>query len=212
MVVPKPANVTFEQAAAVPTSAVTALQGLRASGLAAGQSILVIGAGGGVGIFAVQLAASLGAEITGVCSGAKAELVRSLGADHVIDYTRDDFATQDRRYDVILDTAGNRPLRVLRRALAPKGTLVLVGGENGGRLVAGFDRQLRALALSPFVSQRLTGLAAVVRREDLIRLSELLAAGSIVPVIDRAYPLADAVAAFRLLESGKAQGKIVIAG
>ncbi len=211
LLVPKPPSVTFEQAAAVPTSATTALQGLRVAGrLTNGQSVLVIGAAGGVGIFAVQLARAFGAVVTGVCSPGKADLVRSLGAHHVIDYTSEDFTAQGRRYDLILDMAGNRPVRRLRRALTPAGTLVIVGGEGGGRILGGFDRSLRALALSPFVGQRLTGLVAVQRRADLLVLADMLAAGTLTPVIDRVYPLSEAREAFRMLESGNPRGKLVI--
>ncbi|MGH2766314.1 MAG: NAD(P)-dependent alcohol dehydrogenase, partial [Actinomycetota bacterium] len=151
-VLPKPANLTFEQAAAVPISAITALQALRDKGqVQPGQRVLVIGAAGGVGTFAVQLAKAFGAEVTGVCSTTKADLVRSIGADDVIDYTRDDFADGARRYDLILDTAGRRSLSHLRRALTPRGTLVIIGGEGGGRWLGGFDRNFRAGMLSPFV-------------------------------------------------------------
>jgi NADPH:quinone reductase-like Zn-dependent oxidoreductase len=165
---PKPANLTFEQAAGVPTSAQSALQGLRdAGGIRAGQSVLIIGASGGVGTFAVQLAKAFEAHVVGVCSPTKLDLVRSIGADHVIDYTRQDFADQTHRYDVILDTAGRHSLSHLRRALAPRGTLVIVGGEGGGRLTGGFERQLGAVVLSPFCRQQLRSLTAVDRRQDL---------------------------------------------
>ena len=153
---PKPANLTFEQAAAVPISASTALQGLRDKGqIQPGQHVLIIGASGGVGTFAVQLAKAFGAEVTGVCSTTKVDLVRTIGADHVIDYTREDIAGAGQRYDLILDIGGNRSLSHLRRALTPDGTLVLLGGEGGGRWIGGMDRQVRALAISPFVSQKL---------------------------------------------------------
>jgi NADPH:quinone reductase-like Zn-dependent oxidoreductase len=152
-IVPKPANLTMEQAAAVPASALTALQGLRDQGqIQPGQKVLIIGASGGVGTYAVQLAKAFGAEVTGVCSTTKVDMVRSIGADHVIDYTRDDFAKGAQLYDLILDTAGNRSLSHLRRALTPQGTLVIVGAETGGRWLGGSDRQIRALMLSPFVS------------------------------------------------------------
>jgi NADPH:quinone reductase-like Zn-dependent oxidoreductase len=209
-VAPKPANLTFEQAAAVPVSAVTALQGVRDKGkVQSGQKVLIIGAAGGVGTFAVQLAKAFGAEVTGVCSTTKLDLVRSIGADHVIDYTRDDFADGGRRYDVILDTAGNRSLSHLRRALTPKGTLVIVGGEGGGRWF-GVGRQLRALMLSPVVSQRLGTFIAKVNSEDLLALKELLEAGKVTPVIDRTYPLAEVPDAIRYLHEGHARGKVVI--
>jgi NADPH:quinone reductase-like Zn-dependent oxidoreductase len=211
LMLPKPTAVTFVQAAAVPTSAVTALQALRDAGrLTAGQSVLVIGAAGGVGIFAVQLVRAFGAEVTGVCSTTKLDLVRSIGADHVIDYTREDFVTSGRRYDLIIDTAGNRSLSRLRRALTPHGTLVIVGGESAGRWSGGFGRQIRAMVLSPFVSQRLRGLAAVQRRADLTVIREMLAAGTLTPVIDRTYPLAEGRDALLRLESGDALGKIVV--
>lgn len=207
----KPANFTFAQAAAVPSSALTALQGLRDQGeVQAGQKVLIIGAAGGVGTFAVQLAKAFGAEVTGVCSTTKVELVRSIGADHVIDYTRDDFAQMGQRYDVILDTAGNRPLSHLRRGLTPRGTLVIVGGEEGGRWLGGTDRQIRALVLSPFVRHRLRSFIATSRTEDLQLLSELIEAGKVTPVIDRTYALSEAPEAIRHLEEGHARGKAVI--
>ena len=207
----KPGNLTFEQAAAVPTSASTALQGLRdAGGLQAGQSVLIIGASGGVGTFAVQLAKEFGAHVTGVCSTAKAELVRSLGADDVVEYTRDDFAERPEHYDLILDTAGRRSLAQLRRALTPRGTLVIVGGEGGGRLTGGFERQLRAVALSRFVSQRLLSLTAVDRRADLLFLKDLIEAGKLTPVVDRIYALPDAASALADADEGHGRGKKVI--
>jgi NADPH:quinone reductase-like Zn-dependent oxidoreductase len=208
----KPANLTFEQAAAVPISALTALQAIRDEGaVQPGQEVLIIGAAGGVGSFAVQLARAFGAEVTGVCSTTKVDLVGSIGADHVIDYTRDDFADGTRRYDLIVDTAGNRPLSQLRRALSRRGTLVIVGGEGGGRWLGGFDRQiLRAPVLSLLVSQRLRPLISKERSEDLVVLKELIEAGKVTPVIDRTYPLSEAPAAIRYLEQGHAQGKVVI--
>ncbi len=208
---PKPANLSFAQAAAVPISAGTALQGLRDSGrLQSGQDVLVIGAAGGVGAYAVQLAKAFGAHVTGVCSTATTDLVRSIGADHVIDYRREDFADTGRQYDLILDTAGNRPLSVLRGALTPRGTLVIVGGEGGGKWTGGFERALRAAALSPFVGQQLKGLIASERAEDLRFLTGLIEAGKVRPVIDRTYVLDDAPAAIRHLRDGSARGKIVI--
>jgi NADPH:quinone reductase-like Zn-dependent oxidoreductase len=209
---PKPANLTFEQAAAVPISGLTALQGLRDTGkVQPGQQVLIIGAAGGVGSFAVQLAKAFGAEVTGVCSTTKLDLVRSIGADHVIDYTRDDFADGARHYDLILDTAGRRSLSQLRRALARRGTLVIVGGEGGGRWLGGFDRQiLRAPILSPLVSQTLRPLTSKERSEDLVVLSQLIEAGKVTPVIDRTYPLREAPEAIRHLEQGHARGKIVL--
>jgi len=210
-IAPKPANLTFEQAAAVPISACTALQALRDKGnVQPGQKVLIIGASGGVGTFAVQLAKAFGAEVTGVCSTTKMDLVRSLGADHVIDYTRDDFADGVQLYDLILDTAGNRSLSHLRRALSPQGTLVIVGGEGGGRWFGGTDRQLRALMLSPFVRQKLRPLFSMERKEDLEFLKELIEAGKVTPVIDRTYPLAETPEAIGYVGEGHARGKIVI--
>jgi len=207
----KPASLTFEQAAAVPISACTALQGLRDKGqVQPGQKVLIIGAAGGVGTFAVQLAKAFGAEVTGVCSTTKADLVRSLGADDVVDYTRDDVADGTRHWDLILDTAGNRSVSHLRRALTPKGTLVIVGGEGGGRWFGGTDRLLRALLLSPLVRQKLRGLLSKERQEDLQTLWELIEAGKVTPVIDRTYPLREVPDAIRYLEQGHARGKVVI--
>lgn len=207
----KPGNLSFEQAAAVPISAATALQGLRDSGhVQPGQDVLIIGAGGGVGSYAVQLAKSFGARVTGVCSTDKTELVRSIGADHVIDYRYDDFSDGAKQWDLILDTAGNRRLSVLRRALKPHGTLVIVGGEGGGKLTGGFERSLRAAALSLFVGQKLKGLLAVERAEDLRALAELIEAGKVTPVIDRSFALGDAPAAIEYMHAGKARGKVVI--
>jgi NADPH:quinone reductase-like Zn-dependent oxidoreductase len=208
---PKPANLSFVQAAAVPTSAATALQALRDKAkVRAGQRVLIIGAGGGVGTFAVQLAKAYGAEVSGVCSTAKAELVRSLGADHVIDYTREDFADGRNRYDSILDIAGNRSLSHLRRALAPEGTVVIVGGEEGGRWFGGIDRQLRAQMLSLFVGQKLGTLIAIARREDLQVLCEFLEAGTVNPVVDRTFALSEVAEAIRYLREGRARGKVVV--
>lgn len=209
---PKPANLTFEQAAAVPISALTALQAMRDTGkVQPGQKVLIIGAAGGVGAFAVQLAKAFGAEVTGVCSTTKADLVRSIGADQVIDYMRDDFADGAQLYDLIVDTAGNRSLSHLRRALAHRGTLVIVGGEGGGRWLGGFDRQiLRAPILSLFVSQKLRPLISKERSEDLVVLKELIEAGKIRPVIDRTYPLSEVPEAIRHLEQGHARGKVII--
>lgn len=207
----KPSNLTFEQAAAVPTSATTALQALRDQGqVRPGQKVLIIGAAGGVGLFAVQLAKAFGAHVTGVCSTSKLELVRSLGADDVIDYTRQDFTEMGQRYDLILDTAGNRALPVLRRALTPKGTLVIVGGEGGSRWFGGLDRQLRALMLAPFVSHRLRMLVSLTNKQDLEVLKGLIEAGKLMPVIDRMFPLSEGREAVRYFEEGRARGKIVV--
>jgi len=206
----KPADLTFGQAAAVAVSGLTALQGLRDAGrLRPGQHVLIIGASGGVGTFAVQIAKAFGAQVTGVCSTAKTGLVASIGADHVIDYSQHDFADGPRRYDLILDLGGNSPLSRLRRALTPAGTLVIVGGEDGGRWT-GMGRQLRALALSLFVRQRLTMLTSRQRHADLEHLAQLIGAGELTPVIDKTYPLHQAPGAMCYLEAGHAQGKLVI--
>lgn len=208
---PKPANLTFEQAAVVPISGLTALQGLRDHGrVEPGQEVLVIGASGGVGTYAVQLARAFGARVTGVCSTMKVDMVRSIGADHVIDYTREDFAEGDRHYDLILDIGGNSSLARLRRTLTPEGTLVIVGGEGGGRWLGGTDRQLRAMMLSPFVGQKLGTFIAKANHEDLILLKELVESGKVAPVIDRTYPLSQVPEAIRYLREGHAQGKVAI--
>jgi NADPH:quinone reductase-like Zn-dependent oxidoreductase len=209
--VPKPPDVTFEQAAVVAVSGLTALQSLRDAGrVMQGQNVLVVGASGGVGTFAVQIAKSFGAEVTGVCSTTKMDLVASIGADHVIDYTQGDFADGPQRYDLILDIGGNSSLTRLRRALAPRGTLVIVGGEDSGRWT-GLSRQLRALVLSPFVRQRLTIRIPKETHVDIERLAALIEAGQLTPVIDRTYQLADAADAMRYLEAGQVRGKIAIA-
>jgi NADPH:quinone reductase-like Zn-dependent oxidoreductase len=208
----KPANLSFDQAAAVPVSGLTALQGLTDVGrLEPGQQVLIIGASGGVGTFAVQIAKALEAEVTGVCSTAKIGLVRSIGADHVIDYTQDDFANGSQRYDLILDIGGNSPLPRLRRALTARGTLVIVGGEDGGRWTGGFGRQLRAVALSPFVRQRLTMKIPKEHYADLERLAQLIEADKLTPIVDKTSPLRQAPDAMRYLEAGHARGKLVIA-
>ncbi len=210
-VAPKPANLTFEQAATVPTSGSTALQGLRDVGeVQPGQKVLIIGAAGGVGSFAVQIAKAFEAHVTGVCSTSKVDLVRSIGADEVIDYTVEDFAENGQRYDLILDVAGNRSVSHLRRALAPRGTLVIVGGEGGGRWFGGIDRQLRASMLSPLVSQKLGTFISKPNGEDLVVLRELIEAGKLTPVIDTTYPLSEVPDAIRHLEEGHARGKVVI--
>jgi NADPH:quinone reductase-like Zn-dependent oxidoreductase len=206
----KPANLTFEQAAVVPISGGTALQGLRKGNVQPGQKVLVVGASGGVGSFAVQLAKAFGAEVTGVSSTTKMDLVRSLGADDVIDYTRDDFADGSRHWDLILDTGGRRSLSDLRRALTPKGTLVIVGGEGGGNWLGGFDRNLRSGLVSMFVSQRLTLLASKELGEDFDVLRELIEAGKVTPLIDRTYPLIEAPDAIRYVVEGRARGKVAI--
>jgi NADPH:quinone reductase-like Zn-dependent oxidoreductase len=209
--VPKPANITFEQAAVIAISGLTALQSLRDAGrVKSGQHVLIIGASGGVGTFAVQIAKTFGAEVTGVCSATKMDLVTSIGADHVIDYTHDDFADGPARYDLILDIGGDSSLTRLRRALSPRGTLVIVGGEDNGRWT-GLSRQLRALALSPFVRQRLTIRIPKETLADIEVLAELSESGQVTSVIDRTFPLAEAAGAMRYLEAGRARGKIAIA-
>jgi NADPH:quinone reductase-like Zn-dependent oxidoreductase len=207
----KPASLTFVQAAAVGISAMTALQAVRDHGrVAAGQHVLVIGASGGVGTFAVQLAKAFGAEVTGVCSGTKVDLVRELGADHVVDYSREDVTAGDQRYDLVLDTGGNTPLSRLRRVLTPQGTLVIVGGETGGRWLGGADRQVRAMIVSPFVSQQLRSFICRENHEDLLVLSELVEAGKVTPVIDRTYALSETSKAIDYLTEGHARGKVVV--
>jgi NADPH:quinone reductase-like Zn-dependent oxidoreductase len=211
--VPKPAGLSFEQAAALPISGVTALQALRDKAhVQPGQTILVIGAGGGVGTLAVQVAKAYGANVTGVASSSKLDLVRSIGADDVIDYTREDFTDGSMKWDVLVDTAGRRPLRQLRRALTPKGTLVVVGGDGGGRWTGGFFRgMLRGPLVSPFVGQKLMGLNSKVTREDLQGVAELAEAGKLRPVIGGTYALSETPEAIRELETGHAAGKLVIA-
>jgi len=210
--VPKPAGLTFEEAGALPISGITALRAIRDEAkVQPGQEALVIGAAGGVGSLAVQIAKAYGAKVTAVCSTSKEDLVRSIGADDVIDYTREDFTDGSRRWDVIVDTAGRRPLSQLRRALTPMGTLVIVGGDGGGRWTGGFFRgMLRAPVVSLFVGQRLRGLPTKVKREDLITLTELVEAGTLTPVIDRTYPLIEAADAIRYLEEGHSAGKVVV--
>ena len=207
----KPANLSFEQAAVIPISGVTALQALRNKGrVQPGHKVLIIGAGGGVGTFAVQLAKTFGAGVTGVCSTSKVDLVESIGADHIIDYTREDFADGPARYDLIIDTAGNRSLSQLRGALAPDGTLVIVGGEGGGAWVGPADRIVPVALLSPFVKHRLLSLMARERREDLQFLAEMAEAGKFTPALDRTYPLVEASDAVRYVGEGHARGKVVV--
>ena len=207
----KPSNVSFEQAAAVPISATTALQGVRDHGrVQAGQKVLIIGASGGVGSFAVQIAKALDAEVTGVCGTANVDFVRSLGADEVIDYTKEEIGEGGNRYDVILDIAGNRPLAALRRALVPEGTLVIVGGEDGGKWLGGTERGLRAVLTSPFVKQRLVNFVAKEKAEDLETLAEMIEAGTVTPIVDRTFPLGAAPDAIRYLEDGHPRGKVVV--
>jgi NADPH:quinone reductase-like Zn-dependent oxidoreductase len=207
----KPANISFDHAAAVPVSGCTALQAVRDHGhVRAGEKVLIIGASGGVGSFAVQIAKASGAEVTGVCSTRKVDMVRALGADHVVDYTREDVVDRGLRYDVILDIGGNARLAHLRRALTPHGRLVIVGGETDGRLLGGSDRQIRAKLLSPVVSQQLGSFIASENVTDLIALRELIEAGELTPALDRTYPLDQAAEAIRHLLDGRARGKVVI--
>ena len=206
--VTKPETLSFEQAAAIPEAGMTALQGLRdAGGVAAGQRVLIIGASGGVGTFAVQIAAALGAHVTAVCSTRNVDLVRSLGAEDVIDYERDDLLARPERFDVIFQGAGTASPRRLRRLLVPKGTLVLSNGQ--GRL-AGIDRVLTATLMNPFVRERLIVYLTRERGEDLLAVRGLVEAGAVRPVIDRTFPLDRVVEAFRYLEAGHTQGKVVI--
>jgi NADPH:quinone reductase-like Zn-dependent oxidoreductase len=208
--VQKPTNLTFEQAAAVPISGFAALQALRnTGGVQPGQQVVIIGASGGVGSFAVQLAKAFGAEVTGVCSTKSVEMVRSLGADHVIDYIQEDFTRTGQHYDLILEMAGNRSLADLRRALTPKGTLVLVGG-SGGRWFMGTGRTLRAVLVSPFVGQRLRSFFSKPKRADLVVLKELIEAGKVTPVIDRTFPLSETAEGIRYVGERSTQGKTVI--
>jgi NADPH:quinone reductase-like Zn-dependent oxidoreductase len=207
----KPAKLSFEQAAAVPISGMTALNGLRDVGkIQPGQRVLIIGAAGGVGTYAVQLAKAFGAVVTGVCSTSKAELVRDIGADDVIDYTREEFTDGARRFDLILDTAGRRPLPQLRRALTDEGTIVIVGGEGGDRWLGGFQRQIFAPLRALFAKQKLLALMFKERQQDLLTLNELIEAGKLTPVIDKTYPLGEAAEAIRYLEKGHARGKVVL--
>jgi NADPH:quinone reductase-like Zn-dependent oxidoreductase len=207
----KPSNLTFEETAAAPISAVTALQAVRDAGhVTAGQKVLVIGAGGGVGSFAVQVAKAFGAAVTGVCSTGKVDLVRSLGADAVIDYTRDDFAGAGVLYDLIIDTAGNRRLSVLRKALAPRGTLVIVGGEGGGNVTGGFERSMAAPLAALFSGHKFKGLVSKENYLDLEALAEMFEAGRVKPAVDKVYALAEAPAAIAYLREGQVRGKVVV--
>ena len=211
LVVPKPAGLSFEQAAAVPVAATTALRGIRDVGqVKAGQQVLVNGAGGGVGTYAVQIAAALGAEVTGVCSTRNVELVRSIGAAHVVDYTREDFTGGRSRYDVILDNVSSLPLARLRRALAPKGILVLNGGGSPGHVFGPVAGLLRAVVANTFVSQRLRPLPSRQNQAELLAVTGLIEGGKLMPVIDRTYPLADTAKGLRTVEQGHTRGKIVI--
>ena len=212
-VVLKPANLTFEQAASVGIAGVTALQGLRDKGhVQPGQKVLINGASGGVGTFAVQIAKSFGAEVTGVCSTRNLELVRSLGADHVIDYTKEDFTKGEQRYDLILDNVGNQPLSGFRRVLQPKGICVMIGGggPSDGGLIGPMARPLKAMLISPFISQKMGMFMAQLTKDDLSILADLMQSGKVKPVIDRTYPLSQIADAIRYLEQGHARGKVVI--
>jgi NADPH:quinone reductase-like Zn-dependent oxidoreductase len=211
----KPANITFEQAASVPIAAITALQGVRDKGkVQPGQKVLINGASGGVGTFAVQIAKSFGADVTGVCSTRNLDMVRSLGADHVIDYTKEDFTKGDQRYDVILDNVANRSLSECRRVLNPDGRYVLIGGggANEGRwLGPGLTQAFKAMVLSQFVSQKMGMMLAELNQKDLTALADLMQSGKVTPVIDRTYKLSELPQAIQYLEQGHARGKVVIA-
>jgi NADPH:quinone reductase-like Zn-dependent oxidoreductase len=210
-VVPKPVSLTFEQAAAVPMAGTTALRGIRDVGaVRAGQRVLVNGAAGGVGTYAVQIATALGAEVTGVCSTGNLELVRSIGAAHVVDYTTEDFTDRPVRYDVILDNVCNRPLSRLRQALTPSGTLVLNGGGSPGRVVGAVGSIVRAVVVNSLVRERLRLIPHEQNREQLLTLTGLIEAGKLTQVLDRTYPLADTAEGLRHLEQGHARGKVVI--
>ncbi|SES47859.1 NAD(P)-dependent alcohol dehydrogenase [Actinokineospora terrae] len=209
--VARPENVTPVQAAATTVSALTALQALRDNAkVQAGQSVLVIGASGGVGSFAVQIAKARGARVTGVCGTGKVDLVRELGADDVLDYTKQDIADGGHRYDVIIDTGGHRTVRRLRRALTPRGCVVIVGSETGGRILGGFQRGLWAPLMSPFVSQRLTSLVSSERQADLRELADLAASGAITAAIDRTFPLEQTADAIQYMQDGRVRGKVVV--
>jgi NADPH:quinone reductase-like Zn-dependent oxidoreductase len=209
----KPASITFEQAAAVPIAGITALQGVRDKGkVQPGQKVLINGASGGVGTFAVQIAKFYGADVTGVCSTRNLDLVRSLGADQVIDYTKDDFTKSDQRYDVVLDNVGNRPLNECRRVLTPNGIYVLIGGgfANEQGLIGGLSKAIDAMLLSKFVSQKMGMMLAEINHKDLAFLGDLMQSGKVKPVIDRTYKLSELPQAIEYLEKGHARGKVII--
>ncbi len=210
-IVLKPANITFEQAAAVPVAAITALQALRDNGhIQAGQKVLINGASGGVGTFAVQLAKSFGAEVTAVCSTKNLDMVRKIGADHVIDYTKEDFTQGDQHYDLIVDTVGTHSLLDYKRVLTPQGNLVIVGGQVDNWMLGILGSVVYAKILSPFISQKFGMMLAELNPEDLTILSDLMQAGKVTPVIDRTYKLSEVPEALRYLEQGHARGKVVI--
>jgi NADPH:quinone reductase-like Zn-dependent oxidoreductase len=209
----KPATITFEQAAAVPIAAMTALQALRDQGqLKAGQKVLINGASGGVGTFAVQIAKAFGAEVTGVCSTRNVELVKSLGADYVIDYKQQDYTAVDRRYDLIVDNVKGAGTRANLRVMNDNATYVGVGGggPDAGNWIGPFQGSIERLFLGPFVSQNLTGVMAEIKQEDLLVMNELMEAKKVTPVIDRVYPLSQAAEAIRYLETGRARGKVIL--
>jgi NADPH:quinone reductase-like Zn-dependent oxidoreductase len=211
LIVPKPAGLSFEQAAALPMAAVTALHAIRDVGhVQPGQRVLVIGAGGGVGTFAVQIAVALGAEVTGVCSGRNVDLVRSLGASHVVDYSSEDFVDRPVRFDVILDNVGSRSIRDLRRAATPTGTVILNGGGSPGRVIGAVGGLLRAAVINLFVSQKITFVPTTQSRDDLLAVAELVESVALRPVIDRTFPLVDTASALNYVEAGHMRGKVII--
>jgi NADPH:quinone reductase-like Zn-dependent oxidoreductase len=210
-VVLKPANLTFEQAAAMPTAGLTALQALRKGRIQSGQKVLINGAAGGVGTFAVPIAKSLGAHVTGVCSTRNVSLVRSIGADHVIDYTHEDFTKSGQRYDLIFDCVGNHSLSAFRRVISPNGTYLMVGGSGGGRWIGPLARGLKAILWSRFVSQNLVMVLSSSNKEDLVTLKQLAESKTFTPIVDRTYPLSEVPKAIRYLEEGHARGKVVVA-
>jgi NADPH:quinone reductase-like Zn-dependent oxidoreductase len=207
----KPTNVSFEQAAAVPVAAITALQALRDKGkIKPGQQVLVNGASGGVGTFAVQIAKSFGAEVTGVCSTRNLTMVKSIGADHVIDYTQEDFTQGSQRYDLIIDNVGTHSLADYRRVLKPRGALVMVGGPSDGAWLGPLSASLKAMLVAPFVSEKLIFIFAQLKQADLQQLRDLMQSGKLTSVIDRRYKLSETAEAIRYLETGHARGKVVI--
>jgi NADPH:quinone reductase-like Zn-dependent oxidoreductase len=211
LLVPKPAGLSFEQAAALPMAAVTALHAIRDVGhVQPRHRVLVIGAGGGVGTFAVQIAVALGAEVTGVCSGRNVDLVRSLGASHVVDYSTEDFVDRPVLFDVILDNVGGRSIRDLRRAVTPTGTVILNGGGSPGRVIGAVGGLLRAAVINLFVRQKITFVPTTQSRDDLLAVAELVGSGALRPVIDRTFPLVDTASALKHVEAGHARGKVVI--